>query len=87
MCVCWLSCTSNQPLHLQVWLCMHYILWRIKKLEGLAGATDDDADLLRQNARALLVTESGGCHLSSGHSATSLTCTCTSCSILRALWA
>jgi hypothetical protein len=33
---------------------MHYILWRIKKLEGLAGATDDDADLLRQNARALL---------------------------------
>ena len=38
--------------HRQVWICMHYILWRIKKLEGLAGATDDDADLLRQNARA-----------------------------------
>ena len=64
------------PLYLQVWLCMHYILWRIKKLEGLAGATDDDADLLRQNARAWLVVDSGGCHLSIGHLAMSLTCSC-----------
>jgi hypothetical protein len=46
------SAPDASLLDLQVWICMHYILWRIKKLEGLAGATDDDADLLRQNARA-----------------------------------
>lgn len=74
VCVCLLSCTSEQPLHLQVWLCMHYILWRIKKLEGLAGATDDDADLLRQNARALLKLVAAICQLITW--LPSLSCSC-----------
>ena len=34
-----------------VWACMHYILWRIQRLEAIAGGADDDADLLRHNAR------------------------------------
>ncbi len=31
---------------------MHYILWRIKKLDSLQVGVDDDDDLLRHNARA-----------------------------------